>query len=329
MVDISVIIPVYNVQDYLRDCIESLLRQEKKNLEIILVDDGSTDNSGDICDEYEHKNINIKVIHKKNGGLGSARNAGFKAATGEYIYYLDSDDWIVSETLESIYEIAKRENLDILLFGAKCFWDGEGCFSKDWPEYYKHDIGIGSVQKGIDNLKETFYGGQYIASLCLRLIRRDFLRNLKIEFNENIIHEDEDYAFLTYIQAERVMCIPDIFYQRRYRKGSIVTSEQHVKSAEGRYFAFNRVMDFYEKDLFTDEDNIVCLRQCEIYLHDVAEKQWMTFGEEREVIIRLLKGMIKRIKGVKNKTEFRTRMLIVFPSLFSWMMFNKKKFGTK
>lgn len=105
---ISVVVPIYNVEKYLNKCVDSLLNQDYSNLEIILVDDGSTDSSGKIVDEYKEKNKNIKVIHKENGGLSSARNAGLKEAIGQYIIFIDSDDWIDTKMISTLFNLIKK-----------------------------------------------------------------------------------------------------------------------------------------------------------------------------------------------------------------------------
>ena len=113
---VSVIIPVYNVQDFLAKCIESVINQTINDIQIILVDDGATDNSGQICDEYAKKDKRITVIHKQNQGLGFARNTGLDVANGDYIFFLDSDDWILPYSIKELYEIAKQNNADIVCY---------------------------------------------------------------------------------------------------------------------------------------------------------------------------------------------------------------------
>ena len=110
---ISVIVPVYNVEKYLTKCVDSIMNQTYKDLEIILVDDGSTDNSGKICDEYVKKDKRFKVIHKKNGGLSDARNVGIKNSTGEYLSFIDSDDYIDNDMIECLYNACIKNNADI------------------------------------------------------------------------------------------------------------------------------------------------------------------------------------------------------------------------
>lgn len=113
---VSVIIPVYNVEKFLNRCVDSILSQTYKNIEIILVDDGAQDSSPQICDEYAHKDIRVKVIHKNNGGLASARNAGLKVAKGDYILFVDSDDWIKDITIEELLNIAVKNQVDFVRF---------------------------------------------------------------------------------------------------------------------------------------------------------------------------------------------------------------------
>lgn len=110
---ISIIVPVYNVEKYLKECIDSVISQTYKNLEIILVDDGSTDKSGEICDEYSKKDSRIKVIHKENGGLSDARNVALDIAKGEYIGFVDSDDYVEKDMFETLYKLAEEHNTEI------------------------------------------------------------------------------------------------------------------------------------------------------------------------------------------------------------------------
>ena len=123
MKKISVIVPVYNVERYLKRCIESIINQTYKDLEIILVDDGSTDSSGNICDEYKKIDKRISVIHKKNGGLSDARNEGLKVVTGTYIAFVDSDDFLDLDMYEYMQKNIEKENADIVICGTKIDYD--------------------------------------------------------------------------------------------------------------------------------------------------------------------------------------------------------------
>ena len=116
MPHVSVIVPVYNVEEYLRKCIDSIVAQTLKDIEIILVDDGSTDGSGTICDEYASQDKRVRVVHKINGGLSSARNTGIEAASAPFLMFIDSDDWVEPNFCEKPYLAAKNNNADLVLF---------------------------------------------------------------------------------------------------------------------------------------------------------------------------------------------------------------------
>ena len=121
---VSVVIPVYNVEKYLRECVDSVINQTYRHIEIILIDDGSTDSGGDICDEYMSTDSRIRLIHQENHGLGNARNVGLRDATGKYIIFLDSDDYWKLTALGKLVEEAERKNLQIIAFAAQSFCDG-------------------------------------------------------------------------------------------------------------------------------------------------------------------------------------------------------------
>lgn len=145
----SIIVPVYNVSKYLTGCLNSVLEQKNKDFQIILIDDGSTDESGILCDQYEKKYEFIKTIHKKNGGLSSARNAGLKVATGEYIIFLDADDfWLDWNMLEEIDAVIEKEKVDIVAFGGKEYHE----YDKEQP--YK-DLKV-SFDKKVVSTSEDF-----------------------------------------------------------------------------------------------------------------------------------------------------------------------------
>jgi len=185
---ISVIVPVYNVEKYLNRCVDSIINQTYKNLEIILIDDGSTDNSGKICDTYSQQDKRITVIHKNNGGQGSARNIGLDICKGDYIGFVDSDDWITPDMYEYLLNILKANNSD--------------CASI----YFKMTNGSHNINTGEENLeiwkgKEVLYNhlleattitGAHAVWRCL--IKRD--RVITIRFREDIINEDIPFKFL-------------------------------------------------------------------------------------------------------------------------------------
>lgn len=140
---VSVIVPIYNVEKYLAECVDSILGQTFQDIEVILVDDGSSDRSGQMADDYAAQDTRVKVIHKENGGLSSARNAGMKVARGQYIYYCDSDDYISRDAIEILYDTAIRNDLDMVLFNADSFVG-------------KEDVGKEALMQKIDFYKSYY-----------------------------------------------------------------------------------------------------------------------------------------------------------------------------
>ena len=162
--DVSVIIPVYNVEQYLKRCVDSVLCQSLTNLEIILVDDGSPDRSPVICDQYLAEDERVQVIHKQNGGLASARNAGLKIATGKYIFFLDSDDWIDPDGLQLLYETAEKYQVDFVRFRA---------IRSNWP-------GLPENAPGMLGEERELPGGYYDRSKIIELVYPKLLATPKL-----------------------------------------------------------------------------------------------------------------------------------------------------
>lgn len=221
----SVIIPIYKVEQYLKECIDSVLRQTYSNYEIILVDDGSPDFCPAICDEYANKFEFIKVLHKKNGGLSDARNAGLDFATGEYIIFLDSDDyWEEKDFLKKVnsFIISKScsEQIDIILFQAKKFVEESRSYVLD--QYYSSEY-INSIGKD-KTLRYLMETGTYSMAANTKVLRRKFLHDNKIMFEKNLLGEDLDWFLQILFKVDNIYAIDDINYIYRIREGSITNT---------------------------------------------------------------------------------------------------------
>lgn len=210
---ISVIVPIYNVEKYMKKCVDSIINQTYKNLEIILVDDGSPDNCPQICDEYAKQDSRIKVIHKENGGLSDARNAGMKIATGEYVSFIDSDDYISDDFVETLYTTMKTENSDIVECDIVKFEDGTTpVIEKDNCE-----INSFSTEKGLSLLIAENKFHQHVWN---KLYKSEF--GLKIPFEKGKLNEDEFWTYQIFGQAEKVTKINKSMYFYLQRSGSIM-----------------------------------------------------------------------------------------------------------
>ena len=240
---VSVIIPVYYTEKYLRECLDSIVNQTLKDIEIICVNDGSVDGSLRILEEYQEKDPRITVISQANAGLSAARNSGMKYARGEYIDFLDSDDLLELNALETAYKIAKDRNLDIIQFEREMFFDSEK-LARNPPFHIKQIIESTEVMSGIQYVISSKSQGTYVVSVCFALWRRAFLEKHGIVFKEGIIHEDNLFSFHAYMAADRVMRIPDRFYLRRVREKSTMTSPKSAKNVIGYFSCAVAVMQY-------------------------------------------------------------------------------------
>ncbi len=215
---ISIIVPVYNVEKYLRECIESILSQKLEPMEIILVDDGSTDSSGAICDEYASSHSHIKVVHQKNGGLSAARNTGLSLSCGEYILFIDSDDYIGNDACSLLYGCAKTYGCEIVAADvAKVIDDRRGI-------ELKRSLPPESVLTGEQFLLKSLKAKTYAAPVSFALYKRDLIIDNHLYFKDGIFHEDELWTPQIYLKARSVVYLPIDFYFYRYRSGSISKS---------------------------------------------------------------------------------------------------------
>ncbi|WP_139904171.1 glycosyltransferase family 2 protein [Clostridium thermarum] len=218
---ISVIVPIYNVEPYLRQCIESIINQTYRNIEIILVDDGSTDKCGDICDEYAAKDQRIKVIHKKNGGQDSARKEGMKIAQGVYIGYVDGDDWIEPEMYESLYKLAKKSGALIVESGVIDTYTNKAVLRKPFytPGFY-------SGKKFQDTIPTIIHTGNFFKHgifpyLVTKLFYKDciFKYQMMSEESNNLV-DDVMCVFPCVINTQSIYITDECFYHYRIRNSS-------------------------------------------------------------------------------------------------------------
>lgn len=238
---ISVITPVYNVEKYLRECVDSVLLQTYKNYEIILVDDGSTDASGEICDEYAGVHPRVKVIHKANGGLSDARNTGLKNAKGEYVYFLDSDDYIVPDAFQKLVDISTKEQSDFVFFDAASFLDENRSY--DIPQRYVRKRKY-ETQKGADVLQDLLQVKDYHSAVPLCFIRKNLLENAKLEFVDGILYEDMIFTYKVHMLSSAVSHCYESLYHRRYRDDSIMTTKKNKKYFDSACTVYEDVLSF-------------------------------------------------------------------------------------
>ena len=307
---ISVIVPIFNVEKYLNRCVDSIINQTYENLEIILVDDGSTDGCPGICDDYAKKDSRIKVIHKENGGLSDARNAGMKVAIGEYISFVDSDDYVIPDFIEKMLSILISERSDIAECNvAKFYEDGSRellCENEEVNSY--------STSQGLSGLiaenpfKQHVWNKLYKADIALSTL-----------FPKGKLNEDEFWTYRIFGKAEKVTKINKTMYCYFQRNGSIMGNKYSIrrldaleaKAERQKYIesqfpelAQQAKIDFFESCLFAGQS---------------SEK--FLYGSERTKARKIIKRYLKT-SGI-TFADIRTAE----SSLGKWLYFAKISFN--
>lgn len=210
---ISVIVPVYNVAPYIEDCLKCILNQTYENIEIILVDDGSTDGSGDICDSFSKKDVRIRVCHQKNSGVSVARNTGVSIAKGEYIAFIDSDDCVAPNLLEYLYQLIKRHSVDIGICGhVHCFNRNEISFREESEQ---------KIYDKEDAIVELLYQKSFLTSLWGKIFPRSYFEDIR--FPEGMIFEDSAVVYKLFDKATKIAYGNAGIYAYIHREKSITT----------------------------------------------------------------------------------------------------------
>lgn len=255
-IKVSVIVPVYDVEEYLPLCLGSLIQQSLHDIEIICVEDKSTDDSKAILEFYSKKDDRIKVIkNQSNMGLGASRNVGMQHVRGEYTFFLDSDDWIDRDCLKILYEKSEELNLDMLFYRAINYDDYENKFYK--TKYYDL-VPLKDFEDKVFDYKQidSDYFFEVIVTAWSKLYSTKFLKKIGVTFPENTIHEDNLFFFEVLFNAKRLSFCNQDFYNRRRRKDSITTTYDDsvidaifVEESVINYFLENNLYEDYKKVL--------------------------------------------------------------------------------
>lgn len=300
---ISVIVPIYKVEEYLDRCVESIVNQTYKNLEIILVDDGSPDNCPQMCDSWAEKDSRIKVVHKENGGLSDARNAGMPFAIGDVVSFIDSDDWVELDMFEKMLSRMQKDNSDIVSCGVK--WvEEDGTVIRDVT------VNANEVLDTHSAMKELINDNKFKQHVWNKLYKYELIKG--IPFEKGRYHEDVFWSYQIVGKAERVTILKDSLYNYVQRKGSIMGNSYSVKRLDGLdalkkqcEYVKERFPDLYDNALY------VYIGSCYFQLQAAIRTK-----QSREVIDNILNRLDFR------KTGHPTRVLTAKPKmwyyLFTW-----------
>lgn len=314
---ISVIVPIYNVEDYIEECIQSLINQTFQRFEVLFVDDCGTDGSIKVINDYisSHKIANAKIIRRdKNGGLSAARNSGIEKALGDYLYFLDSDDYIDDSAIEAFANVIQSGTYDVVI--------------ADYIKFPKQEICSNNLDKEIlrgFDIQESYYNNKIVVTAWNKLINREFLVKNNLYFENGIIHEDIIWSFLVMSKAKSLFYISKPTYLYRVRENSIMTNsfgEKNINSLE-------RILG-------------VMSMQDDIMSSAIAREFFYKKCLEFSLRVYALKGKVFFIKFIKEISPFTKRiqshsdaswvfrLIIHTPNVFSSLLINlllKTKFG--
>lgn len=252
---VSVIVPIYNVERYIEECLISLINQRFDDYEIILVNDGSNDDSISIANNYLSKFSNIKLINKENGGLSSARNYGLKYAIGEYICFVDSDDIVTDEYIYNLYNKAKENEVDIVLASHKKIWEN-GLIKDVKRETFNEN----EILSGKEVLLKQLRKKDFMAEVWDDIYRREFLEKNNITFYEGIYHEDEEFTFKALLVAEKVGFLKSYDYLYRQRENSIMSSTKIEKRVADILTIIQTLQERYNQCKGRSEKELIYIR---------------------------------------------------------------------
>lgn len=270
MPEVSVVIPVYNTETYVEEAVRSIMGQTLRDIEIIVVDDGSTDGSPSILGRLAREDARIRIHTQSNKGLSEARNAGIARATGRYLYFMDSDDLLESDALERCRDKCEALGLDFVFFDADTF--GADVSNCPWFDYHRAAAFEDRVYTGPELLGRMLSMQKYIASACLYMIRTDWLLKNRLSFFPGILHEDELFTTQAYLCAARVGRIERSFFKRRLRPDSIMGRTFSERNLTG-YLAVMRELRRFASDR-SPADRKLADRFTAYTLHPVLRNAW-------------------------------------------------------
>ena len=287
---ISIIVPVYKVEPYLDKCVSSIVNQTYKNLEIILVDDGSPDNCPAMCDTWAEKDDRIRVIHKLNGGLSDARNAGVAAATGEFVAFVDSDDWIDIRYVEYLHQAILQTGADISACDLREVYD-ESAVDDDPVTMPQVEVAAPE-----DAIEDILHNRRFRAVACNKLYANRLLTDKHFEINR--LHEDEFLSYQLYDKSERLAYIEVPLYNYRQRAGSIMTtfSVRHIDALDAYLERIALIEQRYPRLLSLDKLNF-CMTCLNMY------------GEAATADAAHRADAKRRIKGCRRQVHFSYKEL--------------------
>lgn len=302
MPSLSIVIPVYNIEKHISECVDSVLSQSFNDFEIILVDDGSTDAGGQVCDAYAEQHPKVSVIHKKNGGISSARNAGLEKAKGEYIWFFDGDDTCVPEVLSKVMPRVLKDKPDICVCGMNIATNN---MQNIYPTPFFITEKMKSSNNALEIMNEYYRNYDGMWSAIRHIYRRDFIEKIGVVFDTGLgLAEDCEFNMTVFPQAESFLFIQEpLFNYRTNREGSLTTKRDFVFVSTNIVVFAKWIKHFSSLDKEVPMNHVV-QHLAKMFYNNVIESLQIKCKSNRKYIFNLIrerKFVFKYIKGLKQK----------------------------
>lgn len=298
----SVVVPVYNVEAYLDDCLRSLQAQRYADYEVICVNDGSTDGSRKLLADWAERYPQMRIVDRENGGLSAARNSGTDVAEGEYIVYVDSDDWVAPDMLEKL--AAAADGTDIV------------CYACQRTDNEQTDRLQAEEAKGWDYYCRHALEARVVPFVCVwqRAYRREFLNTNQLRFREGILHEDNQFTPRACVVAGSVRVLPDVLYYYRVREGSIMTT-RGMRSKESFVLIGNELSELFGK---MDGIDRTVVYQALTHIYQMAFSD-NTREEDRQLLQQMDWAAYRRASRTKSRHRLNYLAMRLSPRIFRWV----------
>ena len=289
---VTVIISIYNSEKYLSNCLNSIINQTLKEIEIICVNDGSTDNSLRILNYYKKKDNRIIIFNQKNKGVNSARNLGLKNAKGEFILFFDSDDILITDALEKLYNLGKYKNLEIIFFNAKFIFENN-ITEIQFPKIYYKINNFNYIKKGKDLLLNMINENKFILSPCFQFINHNFLIKNKIKFLKQIKYDDILFFYNLILNINRSFENNEIFYLKIINEKFNKKTDKLIKKLHDYIFS---IKELFNKSIAIYDNNNIINQSLELFIDNIEELIFFTFNKIQKNKLFLINQFGKKIK---------------------------------
>lgn len=308
---VSVIVPVYNVEQYIEECINSLIRQTHANVEIILIDDGSTDNSKDICDFYQNEDNRIKVVHQRNAGQAAARNHGIAIAKGEYLLFVDSDDYVSEQYIKNLLEIAIVYKADVVTCYEQKFWNSK---AKNIEKIKNRNISVYTASEALELL---CYQKEFSQGPCGKLIKNTIMTNIR--FPLNVGYEDMAVVYKMFDCANLIVRVPEYLYFYRQRANSTM-HQKYTKKKLDRLIVTKEMQTFIMSK-YSENENAMnarfLLSNMQVLMELPFNRKYLSIRKEVAYNLRTVRRSV--IKDKKAKVYIRLMAVMSYGGIFFLM----------